>query len=44
VLINIPARIAYSARVHTLDLPAKSRRETLFNKMFDAVMAPPQAA
>jgi len=30
-LINIPARIAYSARIHTLHLPARSRRETLFN-------------
>jgi len=44
LLINIPARIAYSGRIHTLHLPAGSRRETLFNKMFDAVMAPPQAA
>ncbi len=43
-LINIPARIAYSARIHTLHLPAGSRRETLFHKMFTAVMAPPQAA
>ena len=43
-LINIPARIAYSARIHTLHLPARSRRETLFNNMFTAVMAPPQAA
>ncbi len=44
VLINIPARIAYSGRVHTLHLPAGSRRETLFHKMFTAVMSPPQAA
>ena len=43
-LINIPARIAYSARIHTLHLPAGSRRETLFHEMFDAVMAPPQTA
>ncbi|MET3808866.1 hypothetical protein ABIB25_005896 [Nakamurella sp. UYEF19] len=43
-LINIPARIAYSGRVHTLHLPVGSRRETLFNRMFDAIMAPPQVA
>jgi len=43
-LINIPARIAYSGRIHTLHLPAGSRRETLFHKMFTAVMAPPQPA
>ncbi len=44
VLINIPARIAYSGRVRILHLPAGSRRERLFHAMFDAVMAPPQAA
>jgi len=43
-LISIPARISYSGRVHTLHLPAGSRRETLFHTMFAAVMAPPQAA
>ncbi len=43
-LINIPARIAYSARIHTLHLPAGSHRETLFHKMFTAVMAPPHVA
>jgi hypothetical protein len=43
-LINIPARIGYSARIHTLHLPAGSRRETLFHRMFTAVMAPPQVA
>jgi hypothetical protein len=43
-LINIPARIAYSGRVRTLHLPAGSLRETLFHKMFDAIMAPPQTA
>jgi len=43
-LINIPARVGYSARIHTLHLPAGSRRETLFNTMFNAVMVPPQAA
>ncbi len=43
-LINIPARIGYSARIHTLHLPARSRREKLFYTMFTAVMALPQAA
>lgn len=43
-LINIPARIAYFARTHTLHLPAGSRQESPFNKVFTAVMAPPRAA
>ena len=43
-LINIPARIGYSARIHTLHLPAGSCRETPFHRMFTAVMAPPQVA
>ncbi len=43
-LINIPARISYSATVYTLHLPSSSRRELPFINMFTAVMAPPQAA
>jgi hypothetical protein len=43
-LINIPARLAFSALTYTLHLPANSRRETAFMAMFDAVQAPPQAA
>jgi len=43
-LINIPARLAFSAGTYTLRLPANSRRETPFLTMFDAVQAPPQAA
>jgi hypothetical protein len=43
-LINIPARIAFSARSYTLHLPANSRREAPFTAMFDAIAAPPQAA
>jgi Transposase DDE domain group 1 len=43
-LINIPARVSYSARSFTLHLPANSRREDRFVTMFDAVQAPPKAA
>lgn len=43
-LINIPARVAFSALTYTLHLPANSRREAPFMTMFDAVQAPPQAA
>jgi len=43
-LINIPARVAFSALTYTLHLPANSLRETAFMAMFDAVQAPPQAA
>ena len=43
-MINIPARLAFSALTYTLHLPANSRRETAFMAMFDAVQAPPQAA
>jgi hypothetical protein len=43
-LINIPARVAYSALTYTLHLPANSRREACFMTMFDAVKAPPQVA
>jgi hypothetical protein len=43
-LINIPARISYSARTYTLHLPANSRRQTRFMNMFTAVQAPPKAA
>ena len=43
-LINIPARVAFSALTYTLHLPANSRREAAFMAMFDAVQAPPQAA
>ena len=44
VLINIPARVAFSALTYTLHLPANSRREAAFMAMFDAVQAPPKAA
>jgi hypothetical protein len=43
-LINIPARIGYSALIYTLHLPAHSRRKTPFMAMFNAVQAPPKAA
>jgi hypothetical protein len=43
-LINIPARVSYSARNVTLHLPANSRREDRFIAMFDAIQAPPKAA
>ena len=43
-LINIPARLAFSAGTYTLHLPANSRREQRFMAMFDAVQAPPKAA
>ena len=43
-LINIPARLAFSAGSYTLHLPANSRREHRFIAMFDAVQAPPKAA
>jgi len=43
-LINIPARLAFSAGSYTLHLPANSRRERPFMTMFDDIQAPPQAA
>jgi len=43
-LINIPARLAFSAGTYTLHLPANSRRERPFMTMFDNILAPPQAA
>ena len=43
-LINIPARLAFSAGSYTLHLPANSRRERAFLTMFDSVQAPPKAA
>jgi Transposase DDE domain group 1 len=43
-LINIPARLAFSAGRYTMHLPANSRREQRFITMFDAVQAPPKAA
>ncbi len=43
-LINIPARVSYSARSFTLHLPAHSRRQNRFMTMFDAIHAPPKAA
>ncbi len=43
-LINIPARISSTARIYTLHLPANSRQERPFMRMFDAIQAPPQAA
>jgi len=45
-LINIPARLAFSAGSYTLHLPANSRRERPFMTMFDNVQAPatPQSA
>lgn len=43
-LINIPARLAFSAGSFTLHLPANSRREQRFLTMFEAVQAPPKAA
>jgi hypothetical protein len=43
-LINIPARVAFSALTYTLHLPANSRRETPFMTMFDDALAPPKAA
>lgn len=43
-LINIPARLSYSASTYTLHLPINSRRETPFMNTFTIVMAPTQAA
>jgi hypothetical protein len=43
-LINIPARVSYSAGTYTLHLPANSRRQARFLAMFDTVHAPPRAA
>ena len=43
-LINIPARLAFSAGTYTLHLPANSRRERPFLTMFDNIQAPPKAA
>ena len=43
-LINIPARLAFSAGSYTLHLPANSRRERPFMTMFDDIQAPPKAA
>jgi len=40
-LINIPARLAFSAGTYTLHLPANSRRERPFMTMFDNILAPP---
>ena len=43
-LINIPARVAFSAGTYTLHLPANSRREAPFMTMFDDIQDPSQAA
>jgi hypothetical protein len=43
-VINIPARLAFSAGSYTLHLPANSRRERPFLTMFDNIQAPPKAA
>ena len=43
-LINIPARVSFSAGTYTLHLPANSRRERPFMTMFDAIHPPPKAA
>ena len=43
-LINIPARVAFSAGTYTLHLPANYCREAPFLTMFDAHQAPPKAA
>ena len=43
MLINIPARAAFSALTYTMHLPVNSRREAVFMTMFDAIQAPPQA-
>ena len=43
-LINIPARVSYSARSFTLHLPANSRSQDRFMTMFDAIHPPPNAA
>jgi hypothetical protein len=43
-LINVPARVSFSAGTYTLHLPANSRRETPFMTMFDDALAPPKAA
>ena len=43
-VINIPARLAFSAGSYTLHLPANSRRQDRFITMFDAIQAPPKAA
>jgi hypothetical protein len=39
-IINIPARIAYSARDFTMHLPSGSRRQRPFTAMLNAVNAP----
>lgn len=43
-LIDIPARLAFSAGSYTMHLPANSRREQRLITMFDAAQAPPRAA
>lgn len=43
-IINVPARISFSAREFSLHLPAHSRRERSFTSMLNAVNAPPKAA
>lgn len=43
-IINIPARISYSAREFTMHLPTNSRRERSFTSMLNALNAPPKAA
>ncbi len=43
-VINLPARVAYSAGNYTLHLPANSQRQAPFITMFDTIHAPPQAA
>ena len=42
-LINIPARLAFSAGSYTLHPPANSRERPFLTK-FDNIQAPPQAA
>jgi hypothetical protein len=41
-VINIPARLAFSAGTYTLHLPANSRRGRPFLTMFDNVQAHPK--
>ncbi len=44
MVINLPARVSYSAGNFTLHLPANSRSQARFLAMFDTVHAPPRAA
>jgi len=44
MVINLPARVSYSAGNYTLHLPANSRSHARFLAMFDTIHAPPQAA